>query len=78
MRKALPQLCSRSATIADLDAIRRIYNESIEDRIAMLDESPKDEEDMRAWWSENDERNAIVICEDGSAKSSAGRRPIFT
>ena len=39
----------RSATVADLESIRRIYNEGIEDRIATLDEEPKTVEDMAAW-----------------------------
>ncbi len=54
----------RSATSADLDAIRRISNEGIADRIATLDEDPKDAADIAAWWSQHDERYAVLVAHD--------------
>jgi L-amino acid N-acyltransferase YncA len=54
----------RGAAIADLDAIRHIYNEGIEDRIATLDDAPKSVEDILAWWSEHVDRYAVVVAHD--------------
>ena len=67
----------RSATVADLESIRRIYNEGIEDRIATLDEEPKTVEDMAAWWQDRQGRYAVLIAEDraGSAVGWASLNP---
>jgi len=54
----------RSATAGDLDAIGRIYNEGIEDRIATLDVDPKTADDMTAWWSVHQERYAVLVAEN--------------
>jgi phosphinothricin acetyltransferase len=53
----------REAEAADLAAIRRIYNEGIEDRIATLDEDPKSEADMLAWFGEHGGRFAVLVAE---------------
>ncbi len=53
----------RSATAADLDAIRRIYNEGIDDRIATLDEDPKTADDMAAWWAAHQDRYAVLVAQ---------------
>jgi L-amino acid N-acyltransferase YncA/protein-tyrosine-phosphatase len=60
----------RNAETADLDDIRRIYNEGIEDRIATVDETPKDAAEMALWWSEHDERFAIIIARDGLGQAA--------
>jgi L-amino acid N-acyltransferase YncA len=54
-------LAIRRASIGDLDAIRRIYNEGIEDRVATLDTDPKSHEAMMPWWSQHDERYVILV-----------------
>jgi phosphinothricin acetyltransferase len=54
----------RDATAADLEAIRRIYNEGIEDRIATLDADPKDADDIAAWWAQHGERYRVLVAED--------------
>lgn len=41
----------RSATGGDLESIRRIYNEGIEDRVATLDSGLKSSEEIGQWWS---------------------------
>ena len=41
----------RRAEERDLETIRRIYNEGIEDRVATLDEEPKSEADIAEWWA---------------------------
>ena len=58
----------RCATVDDLDAIRRIYKEGIEDRIATLDASPKSTEEIAAWWSEHGGRYAVLVAEDKSGR----------
>jgi phosphinothricin acetyltransferase len=58
-------LCVREGDARDLEAIRRIYNEGIEDRIATLDEDPKSVEDIRAWFAEHGGRFAVLVAERG-------------
>jgi len=67
----------RSATDADLAAIRRIYNEGIADRIATLDEDPKTEDDIAAWFSAHAGRYAVLVAEDenGSIAGWASLNP---
>ncbi len=59
----LRSLTLRAATDADLDAIRRIYNEGIEDRVATLETKPKSADEMRAWWTDHDARYAVSVAE---------------
>jgi phosphinothricin acetyltransferase len=65
--KARSALHIRSAATADLDVIRRIYNEGIEDRIATLDEDPKDADGIAAWWSEHEGRYVVLVAENEEA-----------
>jgi phosphinothricin acetyltransferase len=51
----------RRAATGDLDAIARIYNEGIEDRVATLDVEPKTRADIEAWWREHDERHTVLV-----------------
>jgi len=51
----------RHATPNDLEAIRGILNEAIEDRVATLDLEAKTADDMRRWYAEHDERYAILV-----------------
>jgi len=67
-REEAPALRTRRAQPADLDAIRRIYNEGIEDRIATLDESPKSEADLADWWSQHSERFAVLVALDATGE----------
>ncbi len=55
----------RDATPDDVADIGRIYNEGIADRIATLEEDPKDAEDMAAWWAEHAGRYAVLVAETG-------------
>ncbi|HKX19037.1 MAG TPA: arsinothricin resistance N-acetyltransferase ArsN1 family A [bacterium] len=52
----------RSASPADAEAIARIYNEGIEDRIATFETRPRSADDVRGWF---DGRHPIVVAEDG-------------
>ena len=63
MHTAPSALRARNATAADLDAIGRIYNEGIEDRIATLDEDPKTADDITAWWDAHRDRYAVLVAE---------------
>jgi L-amino acid N-acyltransferase YncA len=53
----------RTATAADVEQIRIIYNEGIEDRIATLDLEPKNEADITAWWSAHGGRYEVIVAE---------------
>ena len=63
MLKTAFALHVRNATADDIEAIRRIYNEGIEDRTATLDTAPKSKEDIGVWWSEHDGRYAVLVAE---------------
>jgi phosphinothricin acetyltransferase len=67
----------RSAQPGDVDAIRRIYNEGIADRIATLDEDPKTPDEMVSWWADHAGRYAVIIAEgsDGSIVGWASLNP---
>jgi phosphinothricin acetyltransferase len=54
----------REATLDDTDAIRRIYNEGIADRVATLDESLKSGADLEQWWADHSGgRYAVLVAE---------------
>jgi phosphinothricin acetyltransferase len=67
----------RSAAPGDIESIRRIYNEGIEDRIATLDEALKSPDDIAAWWANHGERYAVLVAEDdaGSVVGWASLNP---
>ena len=54
----------RAATRADLERIREIYNEGIEDRVATLDTEPKSAASIEAWFAEHGERYEILVAEE--------------
>jgi L-amino acid N-acyltransferase YncA len=57
----------RRASAGDLDAILRIYNEGIADRLATLEVDPKTPSDIQDWWAQHDDRYAVVVAEIGEA-----------
>jgi phosphinothricin acetyltransferase len=57
----------RRACADDLDAIRRIYNEGIEDRVATLDVEPKSFAEMERWWREHDGAYAMLVATERDA-----------
>lgn len=66
----------RHAGANDLDAIRRIYNEGIEDRIATLDEEAKSDADISEWWERHAGRYAVLVAErDGDVIGWASLNP---
>jgi phosphinothricin acetyltransferase len=54
-------LSVRRASTDDLEAIRGIYNEGIEDRVATLDREPKSRQEIEQWWSAHDGRYAVLV-----------------
>lgn len=62
-------LATRLATPEDADAIARIYNDGIEDRIATFETRPRSAADVRAWF---DGRHPVVV-----VANSAGRIVAF-
>lgn len=52
---------ARAATPSDADAIARIYNEGIEDRVATFETRPRSADDVRGWF---DGVHPIVVVED--------------
>src|SRR5580658_3847807 len=63
-----PLVTARSATPDDADAIARIYNEGIEDRVATFETRLRSGEDVRAWF---DGVHPIVVVEDGDVVAFA-------
>lgn len=59
-----PVMTIRAAVATDLDAIRTIYNEGIEDRCATLESEPCDAAHIAAWWALHDDRYIVVVAED--------------
>lgn len=51
----------RRASDADVEALRRIYNQGIEDRIATLDVDPKTREGIAEWWEQHTGRFAVLV-----------------
>ena len=53
---------ARPASVADAEAITRIYNQGIAERVATFETRPRAVEDIRAWF---DGAHPIVVVEDG-------------
>ena len=60
-----------------MEAIGRIYNQGIADRIATLDADPKDQDAMAAWWGQHGDRYAVLVAErhDGTIAGWASLNP---
>ncbi|HEV2439816.1 MAG TPA: arsinothricin resistance N-acetyltransferase ArsN1 family A [bacterium] len=54
-------LRTRAAAAADAEAIARIYNEGIEDRVATFETRPRSADDVRGWF---DGVHPVVVAED--------------
>ncbi|PSR20620.1 MAG: GNAT family N-acetyltransferase [Sulfobacillus acidophilus] len=53
----------RPAEATDLEAILAIYNEGIVDRIATLEEEPKDQDYIEAWFSVHQQRYRVLVAD---------------
>jgi L-amino acid N-acyltransferase YncA len=58
-----PRILVRVANQSDLEAIRTIYNQGIEDRSATLETSTIERDDIATWWAEHDDRYAVMVAE---------------
>lgn len=61
---ALPTVMLREAAETDLESIRSIYNQGIEDRIATLDEDPKSEAEIAQWYGGHRGRYTVLVATD--------------
>ncbi len=59
----LPPLAIRDATVADADAICRIYNQGIRDRVATLETEERTPEERRAWLEARGPRHPVLVAE---------------
>ena len=68
---------TRAATLADLSAITRIYNQGIEDRIATLELDPKSEAEVSDWlFADRSGRYEVLVAEaDDGVVGWASLRP---
>ncbi|WP_051030964.1 arsinothricin resistance N-acetyltransferase ArsN1 family A [Robertmurraya massiliosenegalensis] len=55
----------REAIFKDIESIRTIYNEGIEDRIATLEIDEKDPSYMKEWFIKHEGRYKIIVAEVG-------------
>src|SRR5690349_12954339 len=55
-------LRTRAATPNDAEAIARIYNEGIDDRLATFETRPRSADDVRGWF---DGVHPVVVADDG-------------
>lgn len=55
----------RPATAADAEAICRIYNQGIEDRVATLETELRTPEERRQWLLTRSPRHPVIVAEDG-------------
>lgn len=53
----------RAATAGDAEAICRIYNQGIEDRIATLETELRTPEERRRWLASHDARHPVIVAE---------------
>ena len=56
----------RDASIDDLGAVTRIYNEAILTTVATFDTEPKTVEEQRAWFDRHGGRFPVIVAEDGA------------
>jgi L-amino acid N-acyltransferase YncA/protein-tyrosine-phosphatase len=61
------QFSVRDAASSDLAAIRSIYNQGIEDRIATLEEAPKTEDEILRWYQERGDRYSVLVATEGDS-----------
>jgi L-amino acid N-acyltransferase YncA len=55
------KIAVRPAMLGDLESIRCIYNEGIEDRVATLDSDPKSSEEIVEWWAAHGGRFKVLV-----------------
>jgi L-amino acid N-acyltransferase YncA len=61
----------RPATASDAEAICRIYNQGIEDRIATLETELRTADERRQWLAGRDPRHPVIVAEDDAGEVMA-------
>ena len=54
----------REATLDDIPNITKIYNQGIEDRIATLETTLREDTEMESWFTTREERYKVIVIED--------------
>jgi phosphinothricin acetyltransferase len=67
----------RPATLADAEAITRIYNEGIHDRVATLETEERTIEERLAWLQARGERHPVLVAERGGSVAGWGSLNVF-
>jgi L-amino acid N-acyltransferase YncA len=67
----------RLATEGDVEAICRIYNQGIEDRLATLETELRTPEERRQWMAAKSPRHPVIVAEDGGALAGWGSLNAF-
>jgi L-amino acid N-acyltransferase YncA len=62
----MPDLTVRDATIADAEAIARIYNQGIEDRVATLETVLRTPDERREWLAGRSPRHPVLVAVDAT------------
>jgi len=67
----------RPATAADAEAICRIYNQGIEDRLATLETELRTPDERSRWLASRDPRHPVIVAEAGGALVGWGSLNVF-
>jgi phosphinothricin acetyltransferase len=65
--ESTPPLSVRAAAPSDAEAICRIYNQGIEDRVATLETERRTPAERLEWLSVRDVRHPVIVAESGGA-----------
>lgn len=71
------ELAIRPARLDDVGAIRAIYNQGIEDRLATLETRLRDDDEQRAWLESRDDRHPVLVAERAGAVLGWGSLNVF-
>ncbi len=67
----------RLATEADAEAICRIYNQGIEDRLATLETELRTPDERRQWMASRSARHPVIVAEDAGTIAGWGSLNLF-
>ena len=65
----------RQATATDAEAICRIYNQGIEDRVATLETELRTPDERRQWLASRDARHPVIVAELAESVVAGTVRP---
>jgi L-amino acid N-acyltransferase YncA len=70
-------LALRPARAGDAEAVCRIYNQGIEDRVATLETELRTPEERREWLAARDPRHPVIVAESEDAIAGWGSLNVF-